>query len=109
MKCGHCEEDIVIINHDNKWGANVGGFKCHVVECRGGVDGNIERNIIWCVQTWMEEIHWWLYVGETFRKILKGNLLDVNAFLKTKCYWSCWQMPKMKNACCSKSRDSNII
>jgi hypothetical protein len=45
MKCGHCEEDIVIINHDNKWGANVVGFKCCVVECRGGANGNIERNI----------------------------------------------------------------
>jgi hypothetical protein len=48
-------------------------------------------------------------VGETFRRSLKGNLLGVNAFLETKCYWSYWQMPKMKNTCCLESRDSNII
>jgi hypothetical protein len=44
MEYGYCEEDIVIIKNDNKWGANVGGFKCRVVECRGGGDGNIQRN-----------------------------------------------------------------
>ncbi len=107
MKCRHCEENIVIIKHNSKWGANVGGFKCHVVECRGGGDANIQRNTTWCFE-WRKYIDDY-YVGETFRRSLKGNLLGVNAFLETKCYWSYWQMPKMKNTCCLESRDSNII